>query len=97
MVKHIVFWKIKAGLDKPATCNEIKTKLAALRGQIPGLISIEAGIDISQSPVAYDIALYSELTDESALTAYQAHPLHETVKAYISSVTSDRCVVDYIQ
>ena len=97
MVKHIVFWKIKPALDKVATCNEIKVKLESLGGQIPGLIKIEAGLDINNGPVSFDIALYSELEDDAALKAYQVHPLHEAIKIFIGSVTSDRCVVDYIQ
>lgn len=95
MIKHLVFWKIKPELDKTATCKEIKSRLEALQGKIPGLLAIEVGTDISNGPVSFDVALYSELENEPALQNYQVHPLHEAVKAYIGSVTADRCVVDY--
>ena len=95
MIKHIVFWKITEGIDKAKTIAEIIKRLTALKGQIPGLIHIEAGADINGSPVAFDVALYSEFDSEEALAVYQDHPLHVDVKNYIGSVTSDRCVVDY--
>ncbi len=38
-----------------------------------------------------------KLEDEQALHSYQVHPLHQAVKAYIGSVTIERCVVDYYQ
>ena len=97
MIKHIVFWKIKPELDEITTFEEIKSKLEALQGNIPGLMAIEVGNDISNGPTSFDMALYSELEDEQALQTYQVHPLHETVKAYIGSVTIERCVVDYYQ
>jgi hypothetical protein len=97
MIKHIVFWKIKPELDVIATSEEIKSKLEALRGNIAGLIAIEVGTDISNGPASFDVALYSELEDQQALQSYQVHPLHEAVKSYIGSVTTERGVVDYRQ
>jgi hypothetical protein len=39
MVKHIVMWKLR---DK-ADAGEIKGRLEALAGKIPGLLNIEVG------------------------------------------------------
>ena len=96
MVKHIVFWNIKAGLDKETVGNEMKSKLEALAGQIPGLLKAEVGLDFNRSAAAFDIALCSEFTDEAALANYGPHPLHEAAKAYIGGVTDGRAVVDYL-
>ena len=95
MVKHIVFWRIREELNKEEVANTMIKKLSGLQGQIPGLINIEAGRDFNGSPVAFDVALYSELESHDALAVYQDHPLHVEVKEYIGSVTTDRCVVDY--
>ena len=95
MIKHIVFWKIDESLNKEEIANEMIEKLSSLQGQIPGLIHIEAGRDFNGSPVAFDVALYSELESQEALAVYQDHQLHVAVKDYIGSVTIDRCVVDY--
>jgi hypothetical protein len=95
MVKHIVFWKVNEEFDKEAICLEIKARLESLAGNIPGLEHIEVGRDFNNSPVAFDVALYSTLDSKEALENYQVHPLHEAAKAYIGTVTTERAVVDY--
>lgn len=95
MVKHIVFWKVNEEFDKETTFLEIKGRLESLAGNIPGLAHIEVGRDFSNSPVAFDVALYSTLESKEALDKYQVHPLHEAVKEYIGTVTTERAVVDY--
>ena len=95
MVKHIVFWKINEEFDKTTSSAEIKSRLESLSGNIPGMVHIEVGKDFNQSPVAFDVALYSTFENKEALDNYQTHPLHEAVKEYIGSVTTERGVVDY--
>ena len=49
MIKHIVFWRLKDsahGNDKATNARLIKSKIEALRGQIPGLPHIELGINV---------------------------------------------------
>ena len=95
MIKHIVFWKVKEDLDLDGVCEEMKIRVEAMNGEIPGLVHVELGKDFNGSEVAYDIALYSEIESEAALKAYQDHPKHQFVKEFIGAVTSERCVVDY--
>ena len=95
MVKHIVFWKIKPELDIDGVYEEMKVRIEAMNGQIPGLMKAELGRDINHGDVAYDVALYSEMEDIGALKVYQDHPVHQHVKEFIGAVTSDRCVVDF--
>ena len=95
MVKHIVFWKVNEEFDKEAIYLDMKGRLESLAGNIPGLTHIEVGRDFSNSPVAFDVALYSTLESKEALEQYQVHPLHEAEKQYIGSVTTERAVVDY--
>ncbi|OIO74816.1 MAG: stress responsive protein [Zetaproteobacteria bacterium CG1_02_53_45] len=91
MIKHIVMWKLR---DK-ADAVEIKTRLEALNGKIPGLIKIEVGIDFLASEQSADVVLYSELESRAALEAYQAHPEHQAVVPLIKGAAIARTLVDY--
>jgi len=91
MIKHIVMWKLR---DK-ADAVEIKHKLEALRGNIPGLLKIEVGIDFLGSEQSADVVLYSELESREALEAYQAHPKHQAVVPLVKAAAIARTVVDY--
>jgi Stress responsive A/B Barrel Domain len=98
MIKHIVFWRLKDsahGNDKATNARLIKEKLEALQGRIPGLLSIEVGFDFIHADTSSDIALYSEMTDRAALDAYQVHPLHKEVGAFVKEAVSERRAVDY--
>ncbi len=97
-VKHIVFWRLKdaaGGRTKAENAREVKARLEALRGRIPGLRHVEVGIDFERSAAAFDVALYCELESRAALDAYQKHPLHQEVAGFISGVRDARAVVDY--
>lgn len=83
------------GRDSRANALEIKLRLEALRGRIPQLLHLEVGLDLLHSPASADVALYSEFADLDALAAYQVHPDHEAVKAFIQAVTAHRMVIDY--
>ena len=95
MVKHIVCWKIKEDLDTEGVFEEMKIRVEAMNGEIPGLIKVELGRDFNRSEVAFDVALYSELENKEALEVYQDHPMHLHVKEFIGAVTIERVVVDY--
>jgi len=91
MVKHIVMWKLR---DK-ADAAEIKERLEALNGRIPGLIRLEAGIDFLASAQSADLVLYAELESRAALEAYQNHSEHQAVVPLVKAAAVSRTVVDY--
>ena len=95
MVKHIVFWNIKEDLDIEGVYEEMKVRVEAMNGEIPGLLKVELGRDFNKGEAAYEVALYSELVDRQALQTYQDHPMHLHVKEFIGAVTIARAVVDY--
>jgi hypothetical protein len=98
MVKHIVFFKLKAqanGATKAENARSIKEKLEALRGRIPGLRHLEVGLNFAAGDAAWDIALYSELESREALERYQNHPEHQKAAEFIGSVRESRALVDY--
>jgi quinol monooxygenase YgiN len=96
MVKHIVAWRVKDSPgSKLANTQDIKRLLEGMRGQIPGMLTLEVGLNYLDDPLASDCVLYSEFTDRSALIGYQSHPVHEAVKSAIRELTTERRVVDY--
>jgi len=91
MIKHIVMWKLR---DK-ADAAEIKARLEALQGEIPGLLHIEVGIDFLESEQSADLVLVAELADREALESYQNHPLHQAVIPLVKAAAIARTVADY--
>jgi hypothetical protein len=96
MIKHMVFWKLKdeaMGNDKWENARIIKERLEALPGIIPGLIENEVGLNLNGGE--YDAALYSVFISREALRAYDTHPEHLKVRAFVSEARISRAVVDY--
>ena len=97
MVKHIVMWKLAheaAGATKNQNALLIKEKLEDLNDKIPGLLSLEVGIDFNQSEQAYDLVLFSVHKDKAALDIYQNHPEHIAVLPFVKERVTARVVVD---
>ena len=98
MVKHIVFWTLKGsaeGRSKEENALEVKRRLEALNGKIPGLISLEVGVDISRTEASADAALFSVFEDREALSVYRNHPEHLAIREFVGRVRNQRYVVDY--
>lgn len=98
MVKHIVLWRLKPeahGQTAAENARAIKEKLEALVGLVPGLVSLEVGLDFERSDQASDVVLYSVFTSREALRSYQEHPAHKAVMPFIAEARSERRVIDY--
>lgn len=95
MIKHIVMWRIADTLDKKVAATRTKELLEGMNGKIPGLRSIEVGINFADEAAAADVVLYTEFDDLAGLEVYQTHPVHEAVKPLIKEMMQERRVVDY--
>jgi len=98
MVVHIVFWRLHEhanGRSKQENALEMKRRFEALRQTMPGLLRLDLGIDFAGTDQSSDVALYTEFESREALDAYQAHPAHKEVAAFIADLRSERRVVDY--
>jgi hypothetical protein len=98
MIKHIVAWRLKdyaQGNDKTANARLMKDKLDALRGRIPGLLRLEVGLDFSGTENSADVVLVAAFASREDLAAYQIHPAHQAVAAFVSQVIAERRLVDY--
>lgn len=78
MVKHIILWRIRDGLDKAAVAQGVKEGLEALVGMVPGLIRAKVVIGQMDSCTA-DVMLDSDFESAAALKAYKTHPAHVAV------------------
>ena len=79
MVKHVILWKLKDGLDDPAAVKAaIKAGLEGLKGVVPGLLEIAVRTKGLASSNA-DLMLDSSFESEAALKGYAVHPAHVAV------------------
>ena len=98
MVKHIVFWRLRADLpaaEREAAMHRIKAGFEALPGKIPGLLKIEIGFDFGHGADASDIVLYSEFSSREALAGYEAHTEHTALVPIVRDARTEKRVVDY--
>ena len=97
MIKHIVMWNVRGDdhEERLARAAGLKSLFEGLKGQIPGLLNLEVGIDISRVSYACDVVLYSEFESENSLAAYAEHPAHLKVREELKDVRTARYQVDY--
>ncbi len=91
MVKHIVLYTLKEGVEKASAVKLIASVLEPLVGKIPGLLHME----VRQAFVGMDYALYSEFESREALAAYAEHPLHKEAKGHFFHLLDSRVAADY--
>ena len=91
MVKHIVLYTFKEGVNKEEAVSIIKAQLEPLVGVIPGLTHME----IRAAYNGMDYALYSEFESREALANYAGHPAHQAAKAHFWDFLDTRVCADY--
>lgn len=91
MITHVVFFRF---ID-PAHTEEARQRLLGMAGRIPGLRSVEAGIDFTRSPRSFDLALITRHDDRAALDTYRDHPVHQEVAAFIRETSRESAAVDF--
>lgn len=92
MIKHIVLYTLKEGVNKQKAVAIIKENLEPLVGVIPGLTHME----IRQAyQGGMDYALYSEFESKQALKDYAQHPAHLEAKTHFWEFLDKRYCADY--
>ena len=92
MVKHIVMYTLKEGVEKSAAIEKIASLLEPLVGKIEGLLWMEV-CETFQGGMDY--VLYSEFASREALAAYAEHPLHIAAKDQFFQWIDTRVAGDY--
>lgn len=90
MVQHIVMWKLKEGMDKEKTLEQMKRIFEGFKNEVEGLLSLElfSGFD------GADIILISKHIDKDALDGYQKAPGHLNAKEFVHKVIAERSFCD---
>ena len=97
MIKHIVMWNMAGDTkeDRRAAAEFLRSRFERLRGEVPGLLHLEVGLDHSRVDYACDVVLYTEFESQEALDAYATHPAHLRVKGELGQMRIARFQVDY--
>jgi hypothetical protein len=91
MVKHIVLWAFKDGVNRERTYAELKAGFDAFKNEVPGLHDLKLHLSFS----GWDICLESLHTDAAALAAYQAFPAHVAMKEVVKATRGQRASCDF--
>ena len=91
MVKHIIFFTLKADADKDAVISAAENALMPLVGKIPGLTKME----VKKTFCGPDFVLYSEFDSKASLDGYADHPLHVEAKSHFFPWVAERVASDY--
>ncbi|MGN8026779.1 Dabb family protein [Microbacterium sp. 22242] len=96
-LRHVVSWKMAA--EDPAVRAEhaagVASRLAALVGVVPEIRALSTGVNTAYPDANWDVALVADFDDVDGLEAYQVHPAHQDVVAYVRSVVGARTAVDF--
>jgi hypothetical protein len=97
LIRHIVMWKLKSagGATREQNALLLKEKLEACRNAVPGIVRLDVGIATPGLDSTCDVVLVCDFTDKAALDAYQVHPAHQLVKAFLAPFRESREAVDY--
>ena len=92
MVKHIVVYTLKEGVNKPEAIEIIRSVLEPLVGVMPGRTHMEIRATYQGG---MDYALYSEFESRQALADYEQHPAHLEAKSHFWHFLDSRVAADY--
>ncbi|MWB97211.1 Dabb family protein [Agromyces seonyuensis] len=69
--------------------------LRALPGQVEGLRSLTAGVDVVGGAAAWELAIVADFDDVAALERYTAYPAHQEVLRISAPVKTALATVDF--
>ena len=99
MIRHIVMLNFKEGFSQTenrANAEKVQSLLEGLKRVIPGIIAFRVIIDAL--PTSDKNLVFNTLFESAeALAAYQIHPEHVRVAAYVASVLCNRTCIDYYE
>jgi hypothetical protein len=97
VIRHVVVFALRADdqAQKRTDARAMKQRLEALSSVVPGVRSLQVGIDLGRVSGHWDVVLVSDHDSVAALEAYQVHPDHVAAAEFVSSVVADKACVDY--
>lgn len=97
MIKHVVMWRLRgtSAEERREQAEIVRAALEGLRGNVPGMSSLEVGIGAGGDEQLADVVLISTHDDWAALKAYQVHPAHLDAARIIGAARIERRVLDF--
>ena len=97
MVRYCVMWKFKPsdGKTSKELAEDVKEKYESLLGLVPGLTSIEIGINRHDGKTSYDAVMIADFESWEALAAYKADTMRDNVIEYVKTIAEVRAKVEY--
>ena len=91
-------WRLRARSadERRAACQLVKRAFESLRGRVPGMTSLDIGVNQSQVDYACDVVLISDFDTADALAAYALNPEHLRVRGELGDIRTHRYQVDFI-
>lgn len=94
MVEHMVI--LKFGPETTEAQLDECVRRAQTLNEIPGVVDLVAGRNVSDRSHGFAIGLAVRFTDQASLDAYNPHPLHQAFVAFLSEIgLGDILVVDF--
>ena len=94
MIRHIVLFKLKSGVDDQ-TIQRHMADFQELEGRVEAIDTIEVRRDFVGRDVSADFGLIVAFVDEAALKAYQAHAEHQAAFGRLKPNLDRMLVLDY--
>lgn len=96
-IVHVVGWRLRGDseAERLRHAETVVAAVGALRGQIPGLLSLDVGANVIPAPEAWDVAAVMVFRSRADLDAYQDHPAHQTLKTVVGPLRSARSQIDF--
>ena len=95
-LRHVVVFKYKEDATK-AQIDKVEKEFRALRDKIPGIVSLEAGVNNSPEGLNKDFTHVFIVTfkNEKAREVYLPHPDHKAFVGVLKPILDDVFVVDF--
>lgn len=91
MLVHVVLMRFTDSAHAPEAAERLRT----LAGAVPHIRSLKVGLDVTGSDLSYDLVLTTRHADQDELAAYQRHPAHQALAAWLGPLLAHRAVVDH--
>lgn len=93
MIRHIVMFRWQDTFT-PEIRAQWMAGLDAMRGNIPGMLSLVHGPDVLHTEKSWDHVIVADFGSGADLAVYNTHPLHEAIKPYSLPNVQDLAYVD---
>jgi hypothetical protein len=98
-IVHVVSWRVAGASDgeRRRHAQAVADAVESTRGRIPGLRSLDVGVNLIPSADAWDVGAVMVFDSRADLDAYQDHPAHLALKAAVGPLRIARAQFDIVR